>query len=363
VARASGLAVTLLDRYIAGTLLSAIALVMAVLLVLGMLFVFIGEQGDVGVGHYGMLDALAYSAMSVPQFALESFPAGALVGALLGIGVLARSHEITVMRASGMSKLRLSAAALISAGLLIGVSLLIGEFLAQPLGQLADERKAFAKYANISFAGAGGAWIRDGDTILNVQGRSSVAQFGGMLIFDLAGDNRVAAIGHAEHATAVGAQSWQLQGYAESRFTDHSVTSLQSSQRALHTAAGADLLQLAISDPGELALHTLYTAIRYLRNNNLDAKQYVFAFWSRLARTAGILAALLFALPFGFGLLRAASLAARTTLGFALGIVYFFLQRLVESGTLVFNLNPLLLAWVPTGLLAVAALLLIWRVR
>src|ERR1019366_5901862 len=194
-----GRAVTLLDRYIGGTLLSAIALVMAVLLVLGMLFVFIGEQGDVGVGHYGM------------------------VGALLGIGVLARSHEITVMRASGMSKLRLSAAALISAGLLIGVSLLIGEFLAQPLGQLADERKAFAKYANISFAGAGGAWIRDGDTILNVQGRSSVAQFGGMLIFDLAGDNRVAAIGHAEHATAVGAQSWQLQGYAESRFTDHSV--------------------------------------------------------------------------------------------------------------------------------------------
>jgi lipopolysaccharide export system permease protein len=354
---------TLLDRYIAGTLLSAIALVMTVLLVLGMLFVFIGEQSDVGVGHYGMLDALAYSAMSVPQFALESFPAGALMGALLGIGVLARSQEITVMRASGMSKLRLSAAALISAGLLIGVSLLIGEFLAQPLGQLADERKAFAKYANISFAGAGGAWIRDGDTILNVQGRSSVAQFGGMLIFDLAGDNRVAAIGHAEHATAMGAQSWQLEDYAESRFTDHSVTSLQSSKRTLNTAAGADLLQLSISDPGELALHTLYTAIRYLRNNNLDAKQYVFAFWARLARTAGILAALLFALPFGFGVLRSASLSARTTLGFALGIVYFFLQRLVESGTLVFNLNPLLLAWVPTGLLALAALLLIWRVR
>jgi lipopolysaccharide export system permease protein len=355
--------VTLLDRYIARTLLSAVALVMAVLAVLGTLFVFIGEQGDVGVGHYGMLDALLYAAMSVPQFALESFPAGALVGALLGIGVLARSNELTVMRASGMSKLRLSVASLISAGLLIGVALLIGEFLAQPLGQLADERKAFAKYANISFAGAGGAWIRDGDTILNVQGRSSVAEFGGMLIFDLAADNRLAAIGHADHARAVSAQSWQLLGYSESRFTDHSVTSLTSSQRDLHTAAGAELLQLAISDPSELALHTLYSAIRDLRANNLDAKQYVFAFWSRLARTAGILAALLFALPFGFGALRSTSLSARTTLGLALGLIYFFLQRLVESGTLVFNLNPLLLAWVPTSLLAIAALIMLWRVR
>src|SRR5262249_45581899 len=140
------------------------------------LFIFIGEQSDVGVGRYGMIDALEYAAMSVPQFALESFPAGALVGALLGVGVLARSHAITVMRAAGLSKLRLSWAALVSAGLLIGSALLVGEFLAQPLAQLADERKAFAKYSNISFAGVGGAWIRDGDTILNVQGRSSVAQ-------------------------------------------------------------------------------------------------------------------------------------------------------------------------------------------
>jgi len=354
---------TLLDRYIARTLLAAVALVMAVLLVLGMLFVFIGEQSDVGVGHYGMLDALAYSAMSVPQFALEAFPAAVLVGALLGIGILARSQELTVMRTSGMSKLRLSVAALISAGLLIGVALLIGEFLAQPLSQLADERKAFAKYANFSFAGAGGAWIRDGDTILNVQGRSSIAQFGGMLIFELTSDNRLAAIGRAEHATAGGPQSWKLQNYTESRFVDDSVTSLSRSERSLHTAAGADLLQLSVSDPGELALHTLYTAIRYLRANDLDGKQYVFAFWSRLARTAGILAALLFALPFGFGVLRSASLSARTTFGLALGILYFFMQRLVESGTLVFNLNPLLLAWVPTALLGLAALLLLWRVR
>jgi len=84
---------------------------------------------------------------------------------------------------------------------------------------------------------------------------------------------------------------------------------------------------------------------------------------ARTARIAGILAALVFALPFGFGALRSTSLSARTTLGLTLGLVYFFLQRLVESGTLVFNLNPLLLAWVPTAMLAAAAGLLLWRVR
>ena len=353
----------LLDRYIARTLLSAVALVMAVLMMLGMLFVFIGEQGDIGVGRYHMLNALLYSALSVPQFALEAFPAGVLVGALLGIGVLARSHELTVMRASGMSKLRLSAAVLFSAALLTGISLLVSEYLAQPMAQLADQSKALARYASISFAGEGGAWVRDGNTILNVQGRSSAVEFGSMLIFELTDDNRLAAIARADRAEAAGTQAWQLRNFAESRFDGDSVRSEQAKQRSLHTAAGADFLQLAISEPGELALHTLYGAIRYLRDNNLDAKPYEFAFWSRLARTAGILAATLFALPFGFGSLRSTSLSARTTLGFALGILYFFSQRLVESGTLVFRLNPLALAWIPTALLCAAGLVLIWRVR
>jgi hypothetical protein len=47
----------------------------------------------------------------------------------------------------------------------------------------------------------------------------------------------------------------------------------------------------------------------------------------------------------------------------ALGVVYIFLQRLVESGTQVFHLDPVLLSGVPTGLLALAAVVMIWRVR
>ena len=143
------------------------------------------------------------------------------------------------------------------------------------------------------------------------------------------------------------------------------MTSLQSSQAHRCRPPPAPICcSLRSADPGELALHTLYTAIRYLRDNHLDAKQYVFAFWSRLARIAGILAAL--RVCTAVRIRRAAlHLAERAhhARPDARHLVYFFLQRLVESGTLVFNLNPLLLAWVPTGLLALAAMLLLWRVR
>jgi lipopolysaccharide export LptBFGC system permease protein LptF len=45
------------------------------------------------------------------------------------------------------------------------------------------------------------------------------------------------------------------------------------------------------------------------------------------------------------------------------GIVLFLLQRLIESGTLVFDLNPIVLAWTPTALLALVSLVLLARAR
>lgn len=354
---------TLLDRYVARTLLSAVGLVMAVLLTLGLVFIFIGEQSSVGTGHYGTLEALSYSAMNLPQFALQSFPAGALIGALLGVGALARTQELTIMRASGMSKLRLSAAVLFTAAVLVVIAMLIGELLAEPMQQLADEQKAFDRYANISFAGAGGAWLRSGDVILNVQGRSSQGTFGSMLVFELAPDNHLVAVGRAQHATAAGGDSWRLLDYAESRFTPDSVSSQRLPQRLLTSAGGSDILQLAVTDPNTLALHSLYAAMTYLRGNGLDAGPYALAFWSHIARMTGIVAALLFALPFGFGSMRVVSFGGRATLGMALGLAYFFLQRLVESGAQVYQLSPVLIAWVPTALLMAAALILNWRIR
>jgi lipopolysaccharide export system permease protein len=63
------------------------------------------------------------------------------------------------------------------------------------------------------------------------------------------------------------------------------------------------------------------------------------------------------------GSLRSAGAGTRMMLGLMIGIGLFLLQRLIESGTVVFNLNPVLLAWLPTTLLALVTLMLLVRVR
>ena len=352
-----------LDRYVARTVLGAIMLVLAVLLVLGGLFNFISEQGAVGVGRYDMLEALIHSLLTVPRFMLNVLPVGVLVGSMLGVGALARSHELTAMRSGGMSKWRLAGTMLGCGLLLLLAGLAVGEYLAPRLEQLADERKALARYDNLSLAGAGGAWVRDGNLIINISERSSLSEFGGMLVFELTADNRIAAVARAQRASQGAATNWELGDYAESRFAGDSVAGRREAMHRLVSAASVGFLQLAVVDPTEMAFGALYRAIRYLRANELDARNYQLALWSGLARSLAIPFGVLFALPFGFGAMRSAGSGARSTLGLGIGLVYFFLQRTIESGTVAFSLNPLVLAWVPTLLLGLAAAVLLVRTR
>ena len=354
---------SLLDRYIVRAILGSVLLVMLVILVLGALFVFIDQQDDIGTGHYTALSAFWYTLLNLPQLAYELLPITALIGSLLGLGALARGSELTVVRASGVSIARLAGMALLAGLLLIFVELLLGELLAPPLQQAAREQKAFSKLSNVSFGGGGGAWVRDGDLILNVAGQYSQRQFGSMQIFELSPQHRLIALGHATHATAGSRGRWLLSDYTESRFADDAVTTRPPGQRLLASNVTAGFLGLAVEDPKQLTSRALWRLISYYRTNALDTREYLFAFWSRIARTLAIAFSVLLAIPFVLGSLRSAGAGTRMMLGLILGIGFFLLQRLIESGTIVFDLNPVVLAWLPTTLLATVTVTLLARVR
>jgi lipopolysaccharide export system permease protein len=354
---------SVLDRYIVRAILGGVLMVLAVFLVLGALFVFIDQQDDVGVGHYTAIGALWYSLLNLPQLAYELLPIAALIGSLIGLGSLARGSELTVIRATGMSVARLASIALLAGLLLVLFEVLLGEFLAPPLEATARAQKAFSKLNNVSFGGGGGAWVRDGDLILNVAGQSSERQFGSMQIFELSPEHRLLAMGHAGHASAEARGKWLLSDYRESRFDADNVTTQPPGQRLLQSNISAGFLGLAVEDPKQLTGRALWRLIQYCRANGLDDREYVFAFWSRISRTVGVMFAVLLAIPFVLGPLRSSGTGTRMLLGVLIGIGFFLLQRLIESGTVVFQLDPVVLAWLPTALLALLTFILLARTR
>jgi lipopolysaccharide export system permease protein len=352
-----------LDGYLIRAILGPVALVTAVVLVLSGLFLFIGQQDDIGHGSYTAFDAAKYVLLNLPEQAWALLPVSALIGSLMGLGSLARGSEITVIRAAGISPWRIALSALMAAGILIVLEVGLGEFIAPHLQTAARQNKAFSKLSEVTFGGGGGAWVRDGDRIISAARQSGERQFGGMMVFELSPDHHLKAIGHADSARSGANSGWMLRGYTESRFTPDRVLTSPSGERMLQSQVTAEFLGLAVQNPSELELASLYRLIRYYQQNALDARPYVFAFWSRIARTVGIAFAVLLAVPFVLGSLRSAGAGARMMVGFIVGIALFLLQRLIESGTLVFDLNPVILAWIPTALLGVVSLALLARAR
>lgn len=354
---------SVLDRYVVRTILSAVLLVMVVFLMLGGLWVLIDQLDDIGIGHYTAWSALWYTLLNLPQQAYELLPITVLIGTLLGLGTLARGSELTVVRATGVSVARLAGMTLMAAGLLIGLELVLGEFLGPPLQQVAREQKAFSKLNNVSFGTGSGAWVRDGDLILNVAGQSGQRQFGGMQIFELSPQHQLLALGHARRATAGSNRKWLLTDYAESRFSGDTVSSTPPAERIIESNVTAGFLGLAVQDPDQLTIGALWRLIGYYQSNALDAREYVFAFWSRIARTVAVAFCALLAIPFALGPLRSTGSGTRMLLGLVLGIAFFLMQRLIESSTVVFALNPVLLAWLPAAVLATVSMGLLARTR
>src|SRR6185437_12184057 len=121
------------DRLIAGAVLASVLLAWLVIVGLDTFINFAKEVGDIGHG-YSLGQAVAYIALTVPRRVYDWFVFAALIGSLLGLGGLGASGELTALRASGMSKLRicLSAACLVLV-LMAGVFVL-GE-TAAPAGE------------------------------------------------------------------------------------------------------------------------------------------------------------------------------------------------------------------------------------
>ena len=124
---------TRLDRYVGIHILGAFCVVMLVLLGLMGISMLLDELGDVDA-RYHLSDALVFVLLSLPATANQLLPLSALVATLVGLGMLASTSELTVMRASGLSLARLILTVLKPVMLLAFAALLLSEFVV-PIAQ------------------------------------------------------------------------------------------------------------------------------------------------------------------------------------------------------------------------------------
>lgn len=334
------------DIYIGQVVLGTVLLTWAVLLGLDLVMALSSEFKDIGKGSYSFGHALAYIAYTVPRRAYTMFPTAAVIGALMGLGQLAATSELTALRALGLSRRRLSISAAIALALLTGLMVFNAETLGPWAQRQADTLKMSAKYNNdMTMARYSGLWAREGDTFLNAESGEEHANAGKVWLelhevrlYRLAEDGRLLSLTHAaiaEHRD----DGWLLKNVRRDVFAERSVAREVLPELRWESQLDATALASGLSKPRNLTARELRTSIEYRERNDLDARDYQDMFWSRLFYPVNVLALCLAAIPFAFGSLRSGGMGKRLFLGILFALGFWLLQMLFGrmAGALKFN--------------------------
>jgi lipopolysaccharide export system permease protein len=355
---------TLLRSYIMLAVFRGVLLALLVIVGISSCIEFVGQMNDVGTGSYDLTAAVRYVLLRIPRTVFETLPAAALIGSLFSLGNLAVHRELVVMRASGISSWQLlSAVGLAGFGMAVLVALL-GESIAPSLGAYAAEMRTRALNEDVAVGSGQSTWLRDGDRIVSLRRQAGDLGYGGgVLLFELGENGSLRRVARADSADVDSNNNWILANFAETSFLDSGIAASTVREATQAYGLNPELLSLAVVREDLLDTPSLRRYIRYLHDNSLDARRYEIAYWSRIASVVSVVLMTVLALPFVFGGMRSAGTGARLLVGLVIGLGYYVVGQVLSSGGEVFDLDPLVVAWAPSAVLAAVTVAALSRVR
>jgi lipopolysaccharide export system permease protein len=340
---------SLIDRYLARTVIKGTFLAIVILTVISGFLTFVSQLHNVGIQNYTIGTALLYTGSTLPEWISDIFPAGTLIGSLMALGTLAHANELLVFRSTGASLVRLARSLALAALVLVVVFVILAEFIAPPTKRYAESERALALYHQTALLGPFGLWARDGPLVVNVARMGSHHQFEGIHIFRLEHHHQLTAVGYARKALYRNHQ-WILEGLNETEFVGRHLVVRHIPRSTWPKLLSPDLFKVLIVNPGNLSGVGLWRYIRYLHHNHLTAERYEISFWKKIADFLSLPIMVCFSLPFLFGSTRTRGSSYRLFIGVGVGLLYYFLDNVMVSMGDAFRWPPLLVAFGPLAL-------------
>ncbi len=351
----------ILDRYIAGVVVAGTGIALVLILGFDAFFAIINQLDEVGKGTYTTGKMLQYVLLTTPRSLYELFPTVALVGSLMGMGLLAANGELTAMRAAGMSVWRIVRSVVQAGVVMLCLVVLLGEYVAPVAEQYAQSLRASAINKGISVMGGNGLWIRDEERFIHVRRVISENKLADITILAFDQNLRMQSATHAASATYE-QNHWLLQQVDKSNFTENSVQASGTKTEILESVLTPDLISIIMLKPQNMSVSNIRQYVDYLEENGLDSQPYQYAFWSRLVTPASAIIMLIISVPFVFSGLRSVTAGQRVFVGILTGIGFYLLNQIAGQMGQVYNLNPLLASVTPGLLFLVLGVLAIRRV-
>ena len=317
-----------LDRYIGKTIFNTIMMTLFMLVSLSGIIKFVDQLKKSGQGSYDALGAGLYTILSVPKDIQIFFPMAALLGALLGLGMLAQRSELVVMQASGFTRLQ--------------VAQMYG-------GSLLSTQQ--------------GLWAKDGHNFVYIERVKGNDELGGVSIYAFNPERRLQSVRYAASAKFDSENKvWRLSQVDESDLTDpKQVTGSQMVSGTWKTNLTPDKLGVVALDPDALSISGLHNYVKYLKSSGQDPGRYQLNMWSKIFQPLSVAVMMLMALSFIFGPLRSVPMGVRVVTGISFGFIFYVLDQIFGPLTLVYGIPPIIGALLPSASFFLISLWLMMR--
>lgn len=332
-----------LDRYIARNVLGAIIVVQLVLLGLDLVITYINDLDDVE-GDYGAFQVLLYLLMRLPWRFYQYAPVGVLIGALIGLGSMASSNELTVMRAAGRSLSRILWGVMKPIILVVVVVLLIAEYVSPRTEQFANAWRVEQIQGEGAVLVERGGWQREGEMVYRfgaIRGDNTVLD---LTRYAFEGETLRSAA-HAARAVWE-ADHWVLESVSLTHFEEAGTVAEHHERLDWHTTLTPEQLARLLRPINSQAPSELWAYARYLQEQGLQATQPLLYFWQKILMPLTLGSLVLVAASFVFGPLRSVAAGTRVFYGVITGLCFKYLQDLLAPASTVFGFSP---AWAVLG--------------
>jgi lipopolysaccharide export system permease protein len=353
---------TLLDRYLEVATLKVLVLAAAGLTALFSLLELVNQLHDVGTGRYRLIDALAYVLLTAPARLLELMPVSMLLATLFALGSLASHNELTVMRATGVSALRIIGSVFRLAGPVLVVLFLAAQFVIPRAEQLAQALRASRLAASSAPLRTDSSFWAQGDgTYVNVRRFDHGNVPADVNIYVFGTDGRLTTFMHAARADVRPDGTWLLSDVLRRRFSGTGSETDRVAVLSWHSFLRPRQVPLLILPPESMPPIGLYQYVRDLERRHQPAARYAQELWAKIDIPLAMAAMIMIAVPFVFGPLRAHGAGQRVMIGAMIGVVFSLVQQIASYLGLLLHLDPAFAATVPSLIVAAAALWLLRR--
>ncbi|SFC18483.1 lipopolysaccharide export system permease protein [Marinospirillum celere] len=350
----------LLGRYLSRSVLTATLGVLLVIVGLDYIFTLLEELKRL-TDTYTLINASVYLLIRLPERIYLFLPVAILVGVLIGLGSLASTSELTVMRAAGVSIPRLILHASRPVVVLLILAMLVSEFFLLHWAQTADtyrwENRTGRQAATVSTARD--LWLKEDNAFYRINVARDDGRLLGITLYELSDDWQLQKRVTAPEAEFIDGD-WQLQEAREVIFNEDQLQEVTHANLVLPLPIQPEFVALQAYSTGDLPPSKLWTYGRYLESRGQPSGFYWLAFWQKILLPVTVFAVVILGASFTFGPLRSVPAGTRVFHGIIIGLSVKFAQDLLGPSALLWGFTPALAVLIPAAVCAVWG---IWLIR